>query len=356
MSSPTKPDPKRARPTPTPQEAQDIAKELVSKYKRPHVIFGTMTFGTGVGGRIQDRDLMRKILDTVKAHGHFELDTARMYCDGNTEEVLAELQVTNGNGGFHIHTKAYPFSPGDHEPAKIRAQFEASLKALGTSTVDVFYLHAPDHTVPFEKTLEEVQKMYEEGKFRELGVSNYAAWEVMQIYKICESKGWVKPTLYQGMYNALTRDVESELLPCLKELGMRFYAYNPLCGGLLSGHHQFNLNPESGSRFDPSTSQGERYRGRYWNTTYFEAVESLKEALSKHGSGISLASAAHRWMFHHSKLDAAKGDGVVIGASSLAHVEMNLKDCEDGPLDKEIVDAFDRAYAKTKSIQTSYFR
>jgi aflatoxin B1 aldehyde reductase len=203
--------------------------------------------------------------------------------------------------------------------------------------------------------LKAVQELYEEGTFTELGLSNYAAWEVMQIYHICKMNQYVLPTLYQGMYNALTRDVERELLPCLKQLNMRFYAYNPLCGGLLSGHHQFEKDPEQGSRFDPKTSQGERYRGRYWNQTYFTAIEELKKVVvEKHG--VALASAAHRWMFHHSKMDAVKGDGVVIGASSVKHAEMNLKDCEAGPLDLEIVEAFDRAYLSTKSIQTSYFR
>ena len=119
------------------------------------------------------------------------------------------------------------------------------------------------------------------------------------------------------MYNAITRDCEAELIPCLRKLGIRFYAYNPLCGGLLTGLYSFDLNVESGARFDPSTSQGERYRKRYWNEAYFKAVEKIKEATSK--EGISCVSAAHRWMFHHSKLSAENGDGVVLFSSSNIH-------------------------------------
>jgi aflatoxin B1 aldehyde reductase len=64
-----------------------------------------------------------------------------MYCDGNTEKVLAALNVQSPSGGsFKVHTKAYPFKDGDHSPEKIKAQFRASLAALNTSKVDVFYL------------------------------------------------------------------------------------------------------------------------------------------------------------------------------------------------------------------------
>ena len=71
------------------------------------------------------------------------------------------------------------------------------------------------------------QTLYEQGLFRELGLSNYAAWQVVQIFYICKARGWVAPSIYQGMYNAITRDVERELLPALKSLGIRFYVSAP---------------------------------------------------------------------------------------------------------------------------------
>ncbi|KAJ3132136.1 hypothetical protein HK100_005665 [Physocladia obscura] len=322
---------------------------------KPHVILGTMTFGVGVGGRISDLATVQKILNVFKAHGHFELDTARMYCEGNTEETLSKLDVQTAQG-FAVHTKAYPFTPGDHLPERLTAMFDRSLSALNTKRVEVFYLHAPDHTVPFVDTLVAVNELYKQGRFVEFGLSNYAAWEVMQIDAICVAKGYVRPTIYQGMYNALTRDVEPELLPCLRALGIRFYAYNPLCGGLLSGFHKFDEDVEgTGARFDPKTSQGARYRGRYWNNTYFTAVELVKRAIANH-DGLTLISASHRWMFHHSKIDQSKGDGVIIGVSSVAHAEQNLTDCEGGPLPADVVSAFDEAYNLTKTLQPNYFR
>ncbi|KAJ3097110.1 hypothetical protein HDU96_000502, partial [Phlyctochytrium bullatum] len=109
-----------------------------------------------------------------------------------------------------------------------------------------------------------------------------------------------------------------------------------------------------GTRFDPKTTQGDRYRKRYWNQTYFEAVEVLKAATARHG--ISMVSAAHRWMFHHSMLDQAKGDGVIIGVSSLEQAVQNLGACEEGPLPEDVVEAFNVACEKTKAIAPTYYR
>lgn len=86
----------------------------------------------------------------------------------------------------------------------LRANVEESLRQLKTDRLDIFYLHAPDRSVPFEKTLEETNRLYEEGTFKRLGLSNYTAFEVAEIVMICREKGWVRPTIYQGCYNAIS--------------------------------------------------------------------------------------------------------------------------------------------------------
>ena len=182
------------------------------------VVLGTMTFGTGEGGRISDLQTIKEILNSFKKTQNDELDSARMYCGGNTEEVLGILKVQEN---FKLATKAFPFKPGMHSEKELKTQFEQSLEALGTKAVDIFYLHAPDHSTPFEETLKACDDFYKAGKFKELGLSNYSAWQVMEIYKICQSKNYILPTVYQGRYSVLTRDVESELMPCLRKLGLR---------------------------------------------------------------------------------------------------------------------------------------
>jgi len=113
--------------------------------------------------------------------------------------------------------------------------------------VQIFYLHAPDNNTPIEETLKEVNNLHKEGKFDELGLSNYAAysslpskllfaltcafsWQVVDICHLCERNGWIKPTVYQGMYNVITRSIEAELFVAIRKFGLRFYVFNPLAG------------------------------------------------------------------------------------------------------------------------------
>ena len=77
--------------------------------------------------------------------------------------------------------------------------------------------------------------MHKEGLFDRFAIINYMAWEVAQICEICEAHGWVKPTVYQGIYNALNRTIEAELFLYLRHYDIGYYAYNPLSGGFFTG-------------------------------------------------------------------------------------------------------------------------
>jgi aflatoxin B1 aldehyde reductase len=76
--------------------------------------------------------------------------------------------------------------------------FETSLKELGTDTVDIFYLHAADRSLPFQEVLEAVDKLHKQGKFVQLGLSNFTAFEVAEVVLTCKYNNWVRPTIYQG--------------------------------------------------------------------------------------------------------------------------------------------------------------
>lgn len=155
-----------------------------------------------------------------------------------------------------------------HTPEHLRENLNKSLKALNTDKIDMWYLHAPDRSTPFETTLRTVNELYKEGHFTRFAISNYQAWEVAQICEICEKNGWVKPSVYQGVYNALLRTVEAELFPCLRHYGMAFYNYNPLAGGYLTDrYHREDKDMEAGARFDPNRMQGKMYRGKLAHPT-----------------------------------------------------------------------------------------
>lgn len=296
-----------------------------------------------------------------QAHGHNEIDSARVYGGGSSEEYLGQLQWQQR--GIVMDTKLSPrrpLQPGPstrtytHRKEDLEPALLESLNALQTGNVDMWYLHAPDHETPYAETLEAVNELYKQGYFKRFGISNYAAWEVAQICELCDRHGWKKPDVYQGVYNALHRAVEPELFPCLRHYGIAFYEFNPVAGGMLTDRYQRDTSQhEEGSRFDPNRSQGANYRGRYWNDAYFDALDVIRPVAKK--LGMTTAEAAVRWVSHHSLMKKEHGDAVIIGASSAAQLEENLTNLEQGPLPDEMLKAFDEGWAIVKGICRPYF-
>jgi aflatoxin B1 aldehyde reductase len=331
-----------------------------------NVIFGAMTFGKegAEQSRVHTLEDCSAILDIFQAHGHNEVDTARVYGEGSSEEYLGELDWQKR--GIVMDTKYYPTGgrvqgsdvpEGGWKgtPGHLRENLMKSLKALKADKIDMWYLHGPDRTTAYEVTMKAVNDLYKEGYFKRFAISNYMAWEVAQICEICKANGYVMPSVYQGVYNALHRSVEPELFPCLRKYGMGFYAYNPLCGGYLTSRYQRNQGDvEEGSRFDASKMQGKMYRMRYWNDAYFDALDILRPVAKKHG--LTEAECALRWMTHHSLLKKEHGDGILIGASSTKHIEENLKILDDpNPLPEEVVKALNDGWERVRGISGRYW-
>ncbi|KAJ7087316.1 Aldo/keto reductase [Mycena belliarum] len=323
-----------------------------------NVVMGAMTFGEAGtdGARVSQLKDIEAILDVFLKHGHREVDTARVYCRGTSEEYLGKIDWQGK--GISMETKLYPVKgysiTGTHSPEDLRKFLMVSLKALNTDKLEMWYLHGPDRSVPYEDTLKAVNDLYKEGYFKRFGISNYMSWEVAEIVGICKRNGYIQPTAYQGIYNAIHRAVEPELFPCLRKFGISFYEFNPLAGGFFTGrYNSADDQAESGSRFDPNGQQGKSYRARYWKEAYFGALKSIGIVAEKHN--LTMAEIALRWISHHSLMRREHGDAVLIGASSLNHVEQNLIDLEKGPLPEEVLKALDAAWLSVKSDATPYY-
>ena len=140
------------------------------------------------------------------------MDTARVYQNGNCEEMLGRLDSAQS---LRIATKYHPTGM----PGTVTEQLDESLAALGRDSVEIFYPHMPSTTIDLEETLAEMDVCHKAGKFKEFGLSNYPAWQVVEVCQVCKHKGWVLPTVYQGVYNALNRTAEYELVPVLRNYG-----------------------------------------------------------------------------------------------------------------------------------------
>jgi aflatoxin B1 aldehyde reductase len=316
-----------------------------------NIIFGTMTLGyRGYGARVHDAATADAMLCAVLEFGHDQLDTCSVYGDGTCEQMLGDLRAAER---FGIATRIHSGNNRGHEPENVKRVFKESLTRLKTDKVKILYLVTPDSATPIESTLSAVQELHDEGLFEEFGVSNFSAWQVAQAWEIAARHGWIRPSVYQGMYNAITRAVEPELFKCLANYGIRFHAYNPLAGGAFSKNFASSGAVTAGSRFDSSTAQGKLYRDRYMNDAYLDALAEIHRSCEDHG--LEAISVALRWLIHHSHLNAERNDGIIVGASSLEHLRHNLNSATEGPLPTEVLAAIDDAALKAQPKWPPYF-
>lgn len=164
---------------------------------------------------------VRALLDAFYNRGYRELDTASNYAGSE-----ARLGQADAPSRFTIHTKVKGVGePGVHEPANVMASIEQSLTDLGTSSVQTMFLHVPDRQTPFVDVARAINDAFQDGKFKHLGLSNYSAAEVQRFVEVCEREGYVKPSVYQGHYNAVTRGGENDLFPLCRKHNLAFFAY-----------------------------------------------------------------------------------------------------------------------------------
>jgi aryl-alcohol dehydrogenase-like predicted oxidoreductase len=161
-------------------------------------------------------------------------DTADVYGNGRNEELISNVLRTNRDKIF-IATKfgfrATPdgkLSTFDGSPAYVKQAVEASLKRLKIDTIDLYYAHRIDPGVPVEEMVGAMAELVKEGKVRYLGLSEASA------NSICRANAVHPISALQSEYSLLTREVEAEILPLCKELGITFVPFSPLARGLMT--------------------------------------------------------------------------------------------------------------------------
>lgn len=163
------------------------------------------------------------------------LDTADMYGVGRNEELIAQLlktrrdEVVLATKFGNVRAADGSFVRVDGSPAYVRAACDASLKRLGVDHIDLYYQHRVDRTVPIEETVGAMQRLVDAGKVRYLGLSEASAITIRRA-------AYVAPiAAVQSEYSLWTRDMEDEVLPTCRELGIGFVPYSPLGRGFLTG-------------------------------------------------------------------------------------------------------------------------
>lgn len=308
------------------------------------LVLGTMTFGDTV-----DAATSAAVFEAALEAGITGIDTANGYAKGATEPLLAPL-VAEHRDRIVLATKAGMPHPdaGEHSPlsrAGLRASVEGSLRRLGVDRIDLFYLHQPDRRAPLAETLATVAELHDEGKIAALGVSNFAAWQVVDLVAACDRAGAPRPVVAQNVYSILARRVEDEWFECARTHGVRTMVYNPLAGGLLARRPSTGGTP---GRFEGSVL-ADMYRQRYLSDGVLRAAEALADVADE--AGLPQAELALRWA-----AGAEGTDALLLGASRPAQLRDNVAAVGRGPLPADVLEAVDAATAEVRGVMPRYNR
>ena len=282
--------------------------------KVSRICLGTMTFGAGA-----DEAVSFGIMDRFTELGGTFLDTANVYNDGRSEEIVGKwIKERGARKQTVLATKVYGTTgPGPNESGlsrlHIQQAVEASLRRLQTDVIDLYQIHRWDFDAPPDETLEALNDLVRQGKVRYIGCSNLKAWHLSTFLRLADEAHWSRFISIQPLYSALNRSIENEILPYCAEQGLGVIPYNPLAGGVLTGKYKRGQPlPE-----DTRLSDSEAYRHRYHTETTFDIVERFVSAADEHG--VTPAQLALAWVLGEPRITSP-----IIGARNLSQLNDTL--------------------------------
>jgi aryl-alcohol dehydrogenase-like predicted oxidoreductase len=254
---------------------------------------GTMMFG----GPTDEQDSGRIIATSREAGINF-IDTADVYVEGRSEEITGRA-IAPERSRWVLATKVCnPMGEGPNDRGLSRRWLmlacEASLRRLGTDWIDVYYLHKEDHSTPLEETVNAVGDLIRQGKIRYLGLSNFRAWRIAEIVRLCDRAGIDRPLVLQPYYNALNRMPETELLPACAHYGLGVVPYSPLARGVLTGKYDPDAPPPTETR---AGRQDKRMMQTEWRRESLVIARQLKEHAE--AKGITPGQFALAWLLNN---------------------------------------------------------
>jgi aryl-alcohol dehydrogenase-like predicted oxidoreductase len=259
---------------------------------------GTWAIGGSEWGEVSDSDAIATCL-AIFEHGINLIDTAPIYGHGRAEELVGKAMRQHGQREkFYIATKAGlewnargVFANSD--PARLRQEFEDSLRRLGTGYVDLYQIHWPDTTLPVERAAEVLLALYEEGRIRAIGVSNFSAAQMAAFRSVAPLHSNQPP------YNLFERAIDDKVLPYCREHSIAVLTYSSLCRSLLAGRLTRDTKFAMGDvrRVDPKF-QPPRFE------QYLQAVSHL-DAFARERYGKRVLELAVRWVLDRPGVSAA---------------------------------------------------
>lgn len=280
---------------------------------------GTMTFTHGSDwipgvAKVGQKDAQRMV-DLALDRGVNFFDTADGYSSGEAEDILGQTLKAKRNDAV-ICTKI-GFRNSDRitdaglSRGHILASVDACLKRLDTNWIDLLVLHKTDFTTPMHETLRTLQGLIDAGKVRHIGCSNWPAWKVAQAVQFQRDNGLDQFVAGQYLYNAVSRDIEMDVLRMGAELGVGLMAWSPLAGGMLTGKYDLGKLEDGEGRL----SEGDFLQ--ISKTQARATLAALNAAAEAHKA--TPAQIAQAWI-----LNKRRDHTVIIGASKLSQLESGI--------------------------------
>jgi L-glyceraldehyde 3-phosphate reductase len=286
--------------------------------KLPAISLGAWETYGGYRGEETARECMFRAFDLGITH--FDLANNYGRPPGNAEIVVGKVLKEMPRDEVIVSTKAgYLMWDGPYGEWGSRkyliASVDQSLKRMGVDYVDIFYSHRPDPDTPLEETIGALEQIVRSGKALYAGVSNYSGALTRQACELVERRNWAPVTIHQPRYSMLARDIEADLIPVARELGVGVIAFSPLANGFLSSKYLNGIPADSRAATD--FYSGKNVRKRVESGELLGSLRKLNEIAAARGQ--SLAQMALAWVLRLPEITSA-----LIGASRVSQIEENV--------------------------------
>jgi aryl-alcohol dehydrogenase-like predicted oxidoreductase len=282
---------------------------------------GTMTFGGSEGmwsqiGQLQQDEADQLVKTALDAGVNF-IDTANIYAGGASERILGQALRKLGvpRDDVVIATKVLgPMGEGPNARGASRrhilAQAKASLERLGLDYIDLYQIHGFDAATPIAETLEALDTLVRQGHVRYIGLSNWAAWQVMKAIGVAEARRLAPILSLQAYYTLVVRDLEREIAPMLKAEKIGLMVWSPLAGGFLTGKYDREGKGADGRRATFDFPPVDQERG-------LAAVKVMRGIAD--AKNASVAQVALAWLLHQDVVTS-----VIVGAKTVEQLKDNI--------------------------------
>lgn len=292
-----------------------------SGLKVPALSFGAGTFGGtgplfGAWGNT-DAQEARRLIDICLEAGLNLFDTADVYSNGASEQVLGEA-IKGRRDKLLISTKTtLPMGDGPNDAGSSRSRLikatEDALRRLGTDYIDLLQLHAFDAGTPVEEVLSTLDALVPAGKLRHVGVSNFSGWQLMKSLAAADRHGWPRYVAHQVYYSLVGRDYEWELMPLGLDQGVGSLVWSPLGWGRLTGKIRRGQPLPAGSRLHETAEFGPPVEDEQ-----LYGIVDVLDAIAQE-TGKSVPQVAINWLLQRPTVSS-----IIIGARNEQQLRDNL--------------------------------